>query len=86
MTLDEQEGGLSNEGLGCGCLSGMCSGLLRLGDICASVLAIIDVLTGSASTTFISRDVSTVRIQGSEHQENRALLFVLYVLDQQEST
>ena len=42
LTLDGQEGGLSDEGLGCSGLNGLCSGLLRLGDICASVLALVD--------------------------------------------
>ena len=41
---DGREGSLSNEGLGCGGLSSLCSGLLRPGNISASILAIVDAL------------------------------------------
>jgi hypothetical protein len=41
---DGREGSLSNKGLGRGSLSSLCSGLLRLGDVGASILAIVDTL------------------------------------------
>lgn len=39
-----REGSLGNERLGCGSLSSLSSGLLRLGDVSASILAIVDSL------------------------------------------
>ena len=44
LTLEGREGSLSDEGLGCGCLSGLCSGLLRLWNVGASILAVVDAL------------------------------------------
>ena len=44
LTLEGREGSLSDKGLGCSGLGGLCSGLLRLGDIDASILAVVDAL------------------------------------------
>jgi len=44
LVLHGRERRLSDERLGCGGLSSLCSGLLRLGNVGASVLAIVDTL------------------------------------------
>ena len=44
LTMHGREGSLGNERLGCGSLSGLSGGLLRLGDVSASILAIVDTL------------------------------------------
>jgi hypothetical protein len=45
LVLHGREGCLSDERLGCGGLGSLCSGLLRLGDVGAPILAIIDALS-----------------------------------------
>ena len=44
LTVHGREGSLGNERLGCGSLSGLSSGLLRLGNVSTSILAIVDAL------------------------------------------
>lgn len=46
LILHGRKGGLGNKGLGCGSLSSLCSGLLRFGDIGASILSVVDALPG----------------------------------------
>ena len=44
LILHGREGSLSDEGLGRSGLCGLCGGLLRLGNVCASILAVVDAL------------------------------------------
>ena len=66
LALDGREGSLSDEGLGSSSLSSLGSGLLGLGDISASILAIVDAL--SCPGRLCRESVDNLRSRGCEHR------------------
>ena len=68
LTLDGREGSVRDERLGRSCLRSLCGGLLRLGNVGASIFAIVDALPRPRR---LSREsVHDLHSEGCEYHEN----------------